>query len=91
MLHPDKALEIILNNNITLRKECVPVINSLGRVIAGDIYSKIDYPAFNKSAMDGYAYNSSDNSVEFKIIETIPAGCIPSKTMNPHINMLKLQ
>ena len=28
------------------------------KIIAEDIYSKIDNPPFHKSAMDGYAFNS---------------------------------
>ncbi|OGI26948.1 MAG: hypothetical protein A2287_10850 [Candidatus Melainabacteria bacterium RIFOXYA12_FULL_32_12] len=81
MIHPDKALEIILQEKGSLKKERVETISSLGRIIAEDIYSNIDYPAFNKSAMDGFAYNSSDNSTVFKVVETIPAGYVPQKNI----------
>ncbi|MFH0702417.1 MAG: molybdopterin molybdotransferase MoeA [bacterium] len=84
MIHPDKAFEIIINSKINLenlKKENIPVINAQGRVIAEDIYSSIDYPAFNKSAMDGFTYNSSDNSEIFKVIETVPAGFIAEKNI----------
>jgi len=82
MINPDKALEIILNSKVSLEHETINVINSLGRVISSDIYSSIDFPAFDKSSMDGYAYNSSDNISSFKVVETIPAGYVPQKTLN---------
>ena len=81
MINPDKALEIILNSKVSSEHENINVINSLGRIISSDIYSSIDLPMFDKSAMDGYAYNSSGNINSFKIVETIAAGYIPKKTL----------
>lgn len=82
MINPDKALEIILNSKVSLEYENINVINSSGRVINSDIYSSIDFPVFDKSSMDGYAYNSSGNLSSFKVVETIPAGHVPQKTLN---------
>jgi molybdopterin molybdotransferase len=82
MINPDKALEIILNSKVSLGQENINVLNSRGRIISSDIYSSIDLPIFNKSAMDGYAYNSSGNINSFKVVETIAAGHIPQKTLN---------
>ena len=50
----------ILNDNVKhLETEEVNLINGTKRVLAEDIYSIIDNPPCNKSAMDGYAkYNS---------------------------------
>lgn len=59
--------------------EELPLLESTGRVLAEDIYSDIEMPPFNKSAMDGYAVISGDNSEKFKIVETIPAGKFPEK------------
>ena len=82
MINPDKAKEIILNSKVSLEHETINVINSLGRVISSDIYSSIDFPAFDKSSMDGYAYNSSGDLSSFRVVETIPAGYVPQKTLN---------
>jgi len=57
--------------------EEVPLMLSPGRVLAADIVSAIDMPPFDKSAMDGYAVISDDNSAEFKITEVIAAGSVP--------------
>lgn len=77
MIHPDEAMSIVLNSAKTLASESAKVIDSIGRILATDVFSEIDLPPFDKSAMDGYAYNSSDTSEKFKIVETIAAGDIP--------------
>ena len=40
--------------------EMLPIIKSLGRVVASDVLSPINVPPHNNSAMDGYAIKSSD-------------------------------
>ncbi|MFZ0185089.1 MAG: molybdopterin molybdenumtransferase MoeA, partial [Nitrosotalea sp.] len=45
---------------ITLRSESVPVINSLGRVLAFDFKSPLDVPPFRRAVMDGYAILSKN-------------------------------
>ena len=52
----------ILNDNVKhLETEEVNLINGTKRVLAEDIYSIIDNPPFNKSAMDGYAIIAEDS------------------------------
>jgi len=79
MIHPDKAFEIIQNVKVNIKTEIIPVTESLGRVLANDIFSTSDSPPFDKSAMDGFAYNSEDGGKKLKSIETIAAGQIPLK------------
>lgn len=81
MIYPDTALEVILSSKVSLKLEHIEVIKSLGRILGTDIYSPIEIPAFNKSAMDGYAYISSDSSDEFKVVEVVPAGYVPKKAI----------
>jgi len=57
--------------------ETVPLLNSMGRVLAAPIVSKVDHPPFDKSAMDGYAVISSDPLREWQVLETIAAGQQP--------------
>ena len=56
-----------------------------GRVLAEAISSKLDFPHWDNSAMDGYAVRSADVSsapVTLQIIETIAAGQIPRQTVS---------
>ncbi|MBM3351159.1 MAG: molybdopterin molybdotransferase MoeA [Betaproteobacteria bacterium] len=41
--------------------ERVPIRESLGRVVAGDIASPLDVPNYDNSAMDGYAFQYTDD------------------------------
>ncbi|WP_170775494.1 gephyrin-like molybdotransferase Glp [Ruegeria lacuscaerulensis] len=40
--------------------ETLPLIDAIGRVLAQDCTSKVDMPAFDNSAMDGYAVRTCD-------------------------------
>lgn len=66
MISFDEATNIINSINIRLRPETISVLNALNRVCYDDITSKVNYPAENNSAMDGYALNSniSDKTLE---------------------------
>ena len=79
MISFSEALKIILNNGHILKSERIDINDSLNRIIAEDIYSDINMPPFNKSAMDGYACKSSDIKNALDMIETIPAGKVPEK------------
>jgi molybdopterin molybdotransferase len=78
-----KEAEKILNR-ITCQTEAeeIPLPDSLGRVLARDIVSRISMPPFDKSAMDGYALRRDDDSRHFKIVEIIAAGSTPSKALS---------
>jgi len=81
MISYEKAFEIIMNSAFTLEKESVELAHCLNRVLAQDIKSDIDMPPFNKSAMDGYACRREDLHESLTVIETIPAGYRPQKTV----------
>ena len=58
----------------------------LGRVLAGPVTSTLDFPHWDNSAMDGYAVRASDvqrSPVTLHIVEEIPAGKLPQKTIEP--------
>lgn len=55
------------------------IIDALGMVIAEDVYSDINMPPFNKSAMDGYACRMSDLEKDMEIVEYISAGTVPKQ------------
>ena len=65
------------------RGETIPVRDALGRVLLADQTSRLDLPAFNKSAMDGYAIRADDERDEYCLLETIAAGQVATKRLEP--------
>ena len=74
MISLQEALSIASQNAGILQTEKVNYIESLGRVLAEDVFSDVDMPPFNKSAMDGYACKKADLGKELELIEIIAAG-----------------
>ncbi|WP_042272836.1 molybdopterin molybdotransferase MoeA [[Clostridium] dakarense] len=73
----EEAIEILNSNTRPLEVEEVDLINGINKTLAQDIYSKINNPPFDKSAMDGYAIISEDTlntKVKLKVIGTVYAG-----------------
>lgn len=57
----DEALEKILAEATNPKKsEQLPLLQSLGRVLAEDIVSPVDVPPVDNSAMDGFAFKAAD-------------------------------
>ena len=57
-----------------LSSEIVSLEASLGRILSNDVVAVYNLPAFNNSAMDGYAVKHSDENTEVIVGETIFAG-----------------
>jgi molybdopterin molybdotransferase len=74
MVTLEQAIELSLNNALLQSTEHIPFTQSLHRILADNIYSDMDIPLFNKSAMDGYAFQKADIAQPLKIIHTIHAG-----------------
>ncbi len=74
MIHPDEAKKIMMENAPLMDDEVINIEDALGRVLFEDIISELDSPPFDKSAMDGFAYNSSDEGKPLKIAGIIAAG-----------------
>lgn len=58
----------------------------LGRVLAEPVRSKLDFPHWDNSAMDGYAVRAADVSqipAKLEVVEEIPAGKRPQKSIQP--------
>jgi molybdopterin molybdotransferase len=90
MLSVEEALQKILAEVNVLETETVPIMESLGQVLAEDIISDIDVPPLDNSAMDGYAVRSEDtrgaseNTPKIlKVIDTVLAGSISQKEVVP--------
>jgi len=79
----EQALEKILSYVDVMGAEPSPILDCLGQVLAEDIYSGIDVPPLDNTAMDGYALRSGDTngasqeSPRFlRVIDTVAAGSI---------------
>ncbi|MBN2683351.1 MAG: molybdopterin molybdotransferase MoeA [Bacteroidales bacterium] len=81
MISIQEALNIVLKKDYSVDSEIINFVDSLHRVLAEDVFSDINMPPFNKSAMDGFACRMLDINNELELIETIPAGKIPKKTV----------
>ena len=89
----DEASEIIqdlFKQNLKPQSEEIKVSESYGRILYEDVYSRIDFPPFNKALKDGFAIVSSDsfsaseespNTLE--IIDFLEAGDVSDKIVEP--------
>ena len=62
MISYEKSKTILKKAKIKIKDETIKSINSLNRVVSNNIYSKINYPAGDNAAFDGYAINSKDTN-----------------------------
>jgi molybdopterin molybdotransferase len=90
MLSVEEALQKILDAVDVLEAESVPILESLGQVLAEDIKSDINVPPLDNSAMDGYAVRAQDTQgatgktpVFLRVIDTVLAGSISKKEVVP--------
>ncbi len=60
MLDFDEALTRVIAAHTRLGRERVPVWNARGRVLTDDLHATSPWPAFDHSAMDGYAVRAAD-------------------------------
>jgi len=60
VLSVEEAAELLLSYFRILEPETVPVLESLGRVLAEDVHADHDIPPHANTAMDGYALRAAD-------------------------------
>jgi molybdopterin molybdotransferase len=67
----------------------LPLDDALGSVLAEDVISRLDIPAWTNSAMDGYAVRGADvrgaseaRPVRLRVIEHLPAGHFPTRRID---------
>ncbi|HSG82087.1 MAG TPA: gephyrin-like molybdotransferase Glp [Gemmatimonadota bacterium] len=86
----EKAREIILSRVREVEHESVLLTDALGRVLAADVESAVTHPAWDNSAMDGFAVLSRDvvratrvRPVVLEVIEEVAAGQFPTQAVGP--------
>ena len=90
MISVEQALDKILGYVTVLEDEESPILDSMEQVLAEDVYSDIDVPPLDNSAMDGYAVQAKDTrgageqSPRFlRVIDTVPAGSLAKREVEP--------
>jgi len=90
MISVEEALEQVLSYVDVLEPERKPILDCLGQVLAEDVYSTIDIPPLDNSAMDGYALRAGDTRGASEssprylvVVGEIAAGSIPTKEVRP--------
>lgn len=84
-----EAQKVVLDAAPSLGLEKVSILDALGRVLGEDIVAERDNPPWDNSAMDGFAVRWEDikqehaiqKPVTLSVIENVPAGTMPSKTV----------
>jgi len=80
MIKFEDALATVLNAaNFNTTTEKIALVQSMGRVLAQDVYSDINMPPFDKSAMDGFACRKQDIGHPLEVVEVIAAGQVPQR------------
>jgi molybdopterin molybdotransferase len=86
MISVEEALNRILHHVRVLEPERKPILDCLGQVLAEDVYSTIDIPPLDNSAMDGYAVRAEDTSGAsglspryLAVVGEVAAGSMPEK------------
>jgi len=82
------AVARIIRDIEPLGVERVHILDALGRVLATPIVSPLTLPAWDNSAMDGYALRaaevegaSAEKPVSLTVLETVAAGGFPSRAL----------
>lgn len=77
LISVDNAIQSILTTPKQLATESISLKNSLSRFLAASVYSPVNLPNFDQSAVDGYALCTTQTDAQFqsfKLIGEIRAG-----------------
>jgi molybdopterin molybdotransferase len=90
MISVEEALDKVLSYVEVLEPERKPILDCLGQILAEDVYSTIDIPPLDNSAMDGYALRAEDTRGASEssprylmVVGEIAAGSLPTQEVMP--------
>jgi molybdopterin molybdotransferase len=90
MISVEEALQKVLSYVGVLESEQKPILSCLGQVLAEDVYSTIDIPPLDNSAMDGFALRAEDTRGASEasprylaVVGEIAAGSVPTRKVRP--------
>lgn len=73
MISPEEAIELIEKNVACLKPKQLSLKKTMSLILAEDVFASFPMPAFNVSAMDGYAVTQTDE-LRFNLVAEIKAG-----------------
>jgi molybdenum cofactor synthesis domain-containing protein len=83
MIAVEQAIDIILNKVSRLPPVTVPFADTLGLVLAEDVYASEPMPPFRASSVDGYAVISRDSKAARRIVGEQSAGYVDEIDVAP--------
>ena len=90
MISVEQALEKVLSYVEVLDREEKPILECLGQVLDEDVFSPINVPPLDNSAMDGYALQAEStigatesSPVILDVIDEVSAGAISEQVVGP--------
>ena len=81
MISLAEARGLIAGKIAPLAAQSLALGQAAGRVLREDLKTLEDLPAFDRSAMDGYAIGLDDNSTQFRLMGEIQPGSVPEITI----------
>ncbi|MCF8429903.1 MAG: molybdopterin molybdenumtransferase MoeA, partial [Bacteroidia bacterium] len=86
MISVSEAQKLIAENSNIFEFITVPLYEATGLVTDGNMFSNINFPPFDQSAMDGYGFRMEDldENKSLTITDEIPAGVFPIKPLLPN-------
>ena len=97
MISYKQSRKILRNSKIVIANELIDSNNSVNRVVAENIFSKVNNPSGNNAAFDGYAIYSKDtnklnkkNTMLFKIIGIVAAGDKPNRKRKQRFQTIEI-
>ena len=83
-------LDLVQSLDADRDAEFVSLLTAIERILADSVISKLDFPHWDNSAMDGYAVRyedvqhcSSEQPASLEVVEEIPAGRSPQRSIKP--------
>ncbi len=83
MISVTAARAMIARTVPPLAPERVPLADARGRTLREAVAAPGDFPAFDRSAMDGYAVAMDDSAERFRVVMEVQAGASPERALAP--------
>lgn len=83
MIKINDIFDILNKQSKSLKTEKVSLAEAKGRILGSTVYSTLDSPPFDKSAMDGWALRKDEKSTELKTLDTVAAGDVSQVEILP--------
>lgn len=83
MTRLNAALDAAWQARALLGDEAAPAASAINRVLAQDVFTPTDIPAFRRSSVDGYAIRAQDAPGPLRVIGDVPMGQLSDLRVGP--------